>query len=45
MPLDSIELRNKPIMKENFENYLTYYFNKYVTQSVILFKDNKKGNK
>ena len=45
VPLDSRELRNQPLMKENFENYLTYYFNKYVTQSVIPFKDNRKGNK
>ena len=42
--LDSRQLKHQTLLKDNFENYLLFLFNSYVTKYIIPFKDNKKIN-
>ena len=44
IPLDSRQLKHQTLMKENFENFLTFLFNQYFSKSVIPFKDNREGS-
>ena len=39
--LDSRQIKHQNLLKENFEDFLLFLFNQYVTKAVIPFKDNK----
>ena len=45
IPLDSRQLKHQTLLKDNFEDYILFLFNQYVTKSVIPFKDNREGTK
>ena len=42
--LDSRQIKHQNLLKENFEDFLLFLFNQYVTKAVMPFKDNKNIN-
>ena len=43
--LDSRQIKHQNLLTKNFEHFLMFLFNQYVTKSVIPFKDENKLNK
>ena len=43
--LDSRQIKHQNLLRENFEDFLLFLFNQYVSKSVIPFKDDKNNDK
>ena len=42
--LDSRQIKHQNLLRDNFEDFLLFLFNQYVTKAVMPFKDNKNLN-
>jgi len=44
VPLNSMQFKNEILMKNNYENYYLYYFNKYIEKYVRVKEEEDKNN-